>query len=208
METGREDIETVLRFWFAGSDDDEDRDPARVARAQEKLWWSGDRDTDELIRGRFAPLHAKAARGELDDWRRTPHGRLALILVLDQFSRNLYRGTPGAFAQDSRARRLCTEGLATQEDRKLGLLERVFFYLPLEHAESREDQARSVAVYEALGEQAPPSLRGLFDYYTKFAKDHRDVIERFGRFPHRNVIMDRASTAEEQAFLKQPGSSF
>ena len=208
MQAESEDIETVLRFWFGGGDDDGDRDLARVAKAQEKLWWGGDRDTDELIRRRFAPLHAKAARGALDDWQRTPHGRLALILVLDQFSRNLYRGTPAAFAQDPRARRLCAEGLATQVDRKLGLLERVFFYLPLEHAESREDQARSVAVYEALGEHAPVSLRGLLDDYTKFAKDHRDVIARFGRFPHRNAILGRESTAEEQNFLAQPGSSF
>lgn len=204
MEHSCENVETVLNFWFG----DDTLEVAAAAKAQEKLWWSGSGEIDELIRQRFGALHARAARGELDDWRGTPHGRLALIVVVDQFSRNLFRGTPKAFAQDALARRLCFEGLAAKNDRQLGFLERVFFYLPLEHSESREDQARSVAEYEALGDEVPPALRDLFGYYTKFARAHRAVIERFARFPHRNAILARESTAEEQAFLKQPGSSF
>ena len=205
MTAPSETIESVLFFWFG---DAAGRSIGATAKAQEKLWWGGDRGTDDLIRSRFAPLHERAARGELDDWSGTPKGRLALILVLDQFSRNLHRGKPGAFAQDAAAHALCIEGLERQNDRELGPLERVFFYLPLEHSEDRAEQARSVAVYEALAAEVPVSQRQLFDGYTKYARDHRAVIDRFGRFPHRNVILGRDSTPEEIEFLKQPGLSF
>lgn len=202
--TEPEPVESVLRFWFG----DVTQDIGAAAKSQEKLWWSGGGEIDERIRQRFGAVHAQAIRGELDAWPLTARGRLALILVLDQFSRNIYRGTPSAFAQDDAARRQCIEGLDAGEDRQLGLLERVFLYLPLEHSESRADQVRSVALYEALTASVPDPLRELFEHFAKFARDHRDVIERFGRFPHRNRIVGRESTAEELAFLQQPGSSF
>ena len=205
MDPNSNDIESVLGFWFGG---DGNRNIAATAQAKEALWWGGNRETDGLIRQRFGDLHAQALRGDLDAWCDTPRGRLALIIVVDQFSRNIHRGTPGAFAQDALARRLCVEGLAAGIDQELGLLERVFFYLPLEHSEDRADQARSVAVYESLTQAAPDALRDLFELYGQFAVDHRRVVDRFGRFPHRNAILGRASTSEEAAFLEQPGSSF
>lgn len=205
MDQKPSDIESVLSFWFGN---DPDGDIAATAKAKEELWWGGNRQTDELIRERFGDLHAQAVRGDLDAWLDTPRGRLALIIVVDQFSRNIHRGTPGAFAQDAIARRLCTEGLAAGVDEKLGLLERVFFYLPLEHSEDRADQARSLDVYASLTRAAPDALRELFDLYEKFAVDHQRVVDRFGRFPHRNAILGRVSTSEELAFLEQPGSSF
>lgn len=196
-------VEDVLGFWFGDS-----QDPAEVATSQEALWWKGDPHTDEQIRQRFGALRLQAIRGELDAWLASARGRLAAIILVDQFSRNLFRGQPEAFAQDALARRWCVDGLARRSDQELRTIERVFFYLPLEHSESREDQARSVALYEALARQVPAALTGPFEYFAGFARAHRDIVERFGRFPHRNAILGRDSTAEEVAFLQQPGSSF
>ena len=174
----------VLAYWFAPG-------PERTAR-----WFRGDAATDADVRGRFASTLESATRGELDGWTATPRGRLALIVVLDQFSRTVHRGTPRAFAQDARALALCLDGLACGEDRALAPDERAFFYLPLEHAEDAAMQARSVACFEALAAEAPGAA-GFLDY----AHEHRDVIARFGRFPHRNTILGRCSTPDEEAFL-------
>ena len=139
----------------------------------------------------------------------SPAVRLALILLLDQLPRNIHRGTPAAFAQDPLARDLCLKGLSIGADKSLSPLERVFFYLPLEHAESREQQARSVALFEALAaEQAGTPAQATFAGFADFARRHQVIIERFGRFPHRNDILGRTSTPEEAAFLQQPGSGF
>jgi uncharacterized protein (DUF924 family) len=149
-----------------------------------------------------------AAAGKLDDWAQHARGRLALILLFDQFPRNMYRDTPRAFACDPLARRLALDGIAAGADRSLRAIERVFFYLPLEHSESVELQERSVTLFTALAAGVPGADRKTFAGYLDFAVRHRDVIHRFGRFPHRNHILDRDSTPEETAFLKQPGSSF
>ena len=139
----------------------------------------------------------------------SPRGPPGLILLLDQLPRNLHRGTPAAFAQDDKARALCLKGLSFGTDRGLSPLARVFFYLPLEHAESREQQARSVALFEALAdEQATDPARTTFEGFADFARRHQVIVDRFGRFPHRNAILGRASTEEEAAFLQQPGSGF
>ena len=136
-------------------------------------------------------------------------GRLALILLLDQLPRNIHRAVPAAFAQDAKARDLCLRGLSLGADKALSPLARVFFYLPLEHAESREQQARSVALFEALAaEQADGPARETFEGFADFARRHQVIIQRFGRFPHRNAILGRTSTPEEAEFLQQPGSGF
>ncbi|MFQ1757536.1 DUF924 family protein [Aeromonas veronii] len=194
----------LLALWFG----DEADDVLRATR-QAPLWWVKSSETDALLASRFGELAEAAAKGSLAHWAALPSGRLALILLLDQLPRNIHRGTPAAFAQDPLARDLCLKGLSIGADKSLSPLERVFFYLPLEHAESREQQARSVALFEALAaEQAGTPAQATFAGFADFARRHQVIIERFGRFPHRNDILGRTSTPEEAAFLQQPGSGF
>ncbi|MCS3832181.1 uncharacterized protein (DUF924 family) [Aeromonas veronii] len=194
----------LLALWFG----DEADDVLRATR-QAPLWWGKNSKTDALLASRFGELAEAAAKGSLAHWADLPSGRLALILLLDQLPRNIRRGTPAAFAQDPLARDLCLKGLSIGADKSLSPLERVFFYLPLEHAESREQQARSVALFEALAaEQAGTPAQATFAGFADFARRHQVIIERFGRFPHRNDILGRTSTPEEAVFLQQPGSGF
>lgn len=194
----------LLALWFG----DEADDVLRATR-QAPLWWGKSSETDTLLASRFGELAEAAAKGSLAHWADLPSGRLALILLLDQLPRNIHRGTPAAFAQDPLARDLCLKGLSIGVDKSLSPLERVFFYLPLEHAESREQQARSVALFEALAaEQAGTPAQATFAGFADFARRHQVIIERFGRFPHRNDILGRTNTPEEAAFLQQPGSGF
>ena len=151
---------------------------------------------------------AKAAAGELSDWQMTPSGRLALILLTDQFPRNIYRDSPRAFALGSKALAVCLDGIKSDFDVKLRPIERVFFYLPLEHAESLRHQEQSVNLFRELAESATGNQKTLFGEYLDCAVRHRDIVARFGRFPHRNKILERESTAEEIAFLAEPDSSF
>ncbi len=194
---------TVLDFWFGKAGGD-----TATAQAQQKLWWSKNENVDAEIRKRFSGLVDAAASGRHDDWAPEPRGRLALILLFDQFPRNMYRDTPRAFGYDPLACKLALEGIAANTDRSLRPVERVFFYLPLEHAESPELQERCVALFTALAAGVPEADRKTFAGYVDYAVRHRDVIHRFGRFPHRNRILGRVSTPEEIDFLKQPGSSF
>lgn len=194
----------LLDFWFG----DDSGDAPRAAR-QAPLWWGKNRETDALLAHRFGELAQAAAEGELAHWAEVPVGRLALILLLDQLPRNIHRAMPAAFAQDAKARDLCLRGLSLGADKALSPLARVFFYLPLEHAESREQQARSVALFEALAaEQADGPAWETFEGFADFARRHQVIIQRFGRFPHRNAILGRTSTPEEAEFLQQPGSGF
>lgn len=158
------------------------------------LWFAKDDAFDRRFRDRFLSLHEAAARGELGAWLATTEGALALLLLLDQFPRNAFRGTPRMFATDPLAREAARSAICASHDRAVDPELRPFFYLPLGHSESLEDQERSVVLCEALGE---PVL--------SHAKGHRDIIRRFGRFPHRNAILGRATTAEEQRFLDDGG---
>jgi len=196
-------IETVLEFWFGSSADD-----GAVAKEKFALWWSKSPQVDEEIRQRFENLVAQAGSGKLTDWQSTPSGRLALILLTDQFPRNIHRDSPRAFAQDSKALAWCLDGIKNDFDLKLRPIERVFFYLPLEHAESLKHQEQSVKLFRELAESVTSDQKTLFDGYLDYAVRHRDTIARFGRFPHRNKILGRGSTAEELVFLAEPGSSF
>lgn len=196
-------IDDVLDFWFGPLDADGCADSEHSAR-----WWKKDPGMDEEIRRRFGELHRAIRAGELDDWLADPRGRLAQVIVLDQFSRNMFRGTPASFASDPRALQLALEGLDRGDDRALPRDQRFFLYMPLMHSEELAMQDRMVALFEALLAEAPPALREKTAGFVKYAEMHRDIIRRFGRFPHRNAILDRASTREEVAFLEQPGSSF
>lgn len=193
----------LLEFWFG-----KDRDDAAVARAKAGLWWGHDPASDELLQERFGAATSAAAAGVLDHWVGSPRGRLALILLLDQLPRAVYRGTPAAFATDERALGVASKGLASGADRLLRPVERLFFYLPFEHSERIEDQERSVKLFRGLLESIPESGREPFQMFLDYALRHRDVIARFGRFPHRNPILDRPSTALELEFLEEPESSF
>ena len=195
--------DSILEFWF-GTDPDDDA----TAKAQGKLWWAKNPAVDGEIRTRFGATVQAAAFGGCADWAATPRGRLALIILFDQFPRNMHRNSPRAFAYDSEARRLALEGIAARADQALRPIERVFCYLPLEHSEDLAHQDQCVALYVALAAGVPPALRATFAGYVDFAERHRAIIRRFGRFPHRNAALGRTSTAEEIAFLKEPGSSF
>ena len=196
-------VTDILGYWFGHETGD-----AATAKAQRKLWWSKDAAVDAHILARFADLVEAAALGAHDDWAGTPRGRLALILLFDQCPRNMYRDTPRAFAYDPLACRLALDGIAAGADQALRPIERVFCYLPLEHAESAELQAQCVALFSALAAAVPEADREVFTGYIDYAVRHRDIIRRYGRFPHRNRVLGRASTPEETEFLRQPGSSF
>ncbi|HJV70515.1 DUF924 family protein [Ideonella sp.] len=193
----------ILRFWFG----DEPRSAATSPDCA-RLWWSKQPMVDAAMRDRFGPWVERAGAGALDDWAATPEGRLALILLTDQFPRNIHRGTPASFALDPRARAWCREGLATGAFDTLLPIQRLFAYLPLEHSESLYDQDRCVGLMQGLRAEARAAERSAYDGFVDYAERHREVIRRFGRFPHRNVVLGRESTAEEQAFLQTPGSSF
>lgn len=175
---------SVIDFWFR------EIDPAQ--------WWRVDPAFDALIRGRFLDLHRQAAAGEWFAWRATAHGRLAEIIVLDQFSRNMFRGTPAAFAQDGMALVLAQEAVAARAHESLSPVERGFLFLPYMHSESRLVHVEAERLYREFA--LPANL--------EFELKHKTIIDRFGRYPHRNAILGRASTAEEAEFLKHPGSSF
>lgn len=195
----------VLDFWFGPGwrDGEVEEDEAREA-----MWWQGAPAVDERIRTRYTERHGQAFAGELDYWAATPAGRLALILVLDQFSRQIHRDRPEAFAGDAAARRFCLEGLDQGDDRQLGPLQRVFFYMPLEHAEDPALQTRSVALFETLPEAAPANQAARFRRYLDFAVSHQAVVDRFGRFPHRNAVLGRESSSAERDFLATRGRGF
>jgi uncharacterized protein (DUF924 family) len=184
----------VLDFWFA------DTGAAH--------WFVADAAFDAQIRERFSSAADAAADGRLDGWAATPAGGLALLILLDQFPRNLYRGDSRAWAQDARAQRVALSGIARGDDRRLPPLQRVFAYLPLEHAEDRALQQQSVALFEALCAEVSPPQRRRFQEFLEYARRHRDTIARFGRFPHRNVALGRTSTPEEVIHLVQPDSGF
>ncbi|MGB1261341.1 MAG: DUF924 family protein [Cognaticolwellia sp.] len=178
------DAKAVLNFWF------NDISPEK--------WWQKDPEFDQEIERRFLHLHHAANSGELFSWRDTPQGRLAEIIVLDQFSRNIFRDCPQAFASDPLALVLAQEAVSLGVDMKVADNMRSFFYLPFMHSESLVIHEQAVILYEKLGNA--PSLT--------FEIKHQDIIKQFGRYPHRNAILGRVSTAEENAFLQQPGSSF
>lgn len=187
------DFQEILDFWFGSGTQ---RGKARPE------WFRKDEKFDAEIRRRFAALHASAALGEREAWRAQPRSMLALVIVLDQFSRNLYRGDARAFSQDAHALACSREALARGDAATLLPVERQFLYLPFEHSEDPADQDRAVDLMRSL--DAFDETRGLVEW----AERHRAVIRRFGRFPHRNAALGRASTPEEAAFLKEPGSSF
>jgi uncharacterized protein (DUF924 family) len=190
------EIEDVLTFWL-------DPFPTSAAQAEERkaFWFGGNADLDRQIRERFGPLVERARSGELDAWTTTLRGTLALTILIDQFSRNLHRGTPQAFSADHRALDIVARGYDAGSFDGATFVEDFFLAMPFRHAEEVEPQKRGVALAVRAALRAPPELLDLAIYSVDWARKHLDVIVRFGRFPHRNAAMGRASTPEEVEYL-------
>jgi uncharacterized protein (DUF924 family) len=190
----------ILSFWFG----ENLKNPLNYSNQ----WWKKDPDFDREIRDKFEKDVQLATSGSLDSWRQQPETCLAFIILLDQFSRNIYRDTPQAFSQDPLALEAALQAIEHGLDKEIPTIARTFFYLPLMHAEDREMQRRCVGIFAKLLQEAPAEFTGILKGGYDHAKRHAEIIERFGRFPHRNQILERPSTPEEIEFLKQPGSSF
>ncbi|RBH58071.1 MULTISPECIES: DUF924 family protein [Pseudomonas] len=193
----------LLEWWFgsAGTTAGQVADKGRL--------WFGKRDSQDLeARERFGGQVEQALAGDLAEWTQCPEGWLALVLLLDQLPRMIFRDTPKAFSGDARAQALVAQGIAADFDRRLSAIERVFVYLVFEHCEHLAVQNEAVSRFAALLAEQVEVDRGIFADYLDYAERHRDVIARFGRFPHRNAILGRESTAEEVVFLREPGSRF
>ena len=193
----------VLAFWLGAYP----LDLAAMARVQTQ-WFQKNAAFDADMRERFLPTIEAALAGRLDGWAATDDGWLALLIVLDQFTRNTFRGEPKSFAGDPMALQHAVEGIAAGRDQRVPPMARIFCYLPLEHAEDPELQARSVALFAALAAAPGAEPKAFFDNTSDYAVKHQVVIDRFGRFPHRNAILGRVSTPEEVEYLRQPGSGF
>lgn len=189
-------IKNILEAWFG-----EIREEKAYLDVKNREWFSGGKEADDRLRDLFGGTVEIAMRGDWDGWASTPLGRLALILVLDQFPRQFFRGTAKAFAQDAKALALCLQGLDAGVDRLLHPVQRMFFYLPLEHSESLELQRKSISLFERLARDAPAPLRPGMEDARDYAIRHHAIIERFGRFPHRNAVLGRKTSDDEAEFL-------
>jgi len=195
--------EPLLEFWFGDATASPERAVARNA-----VWFARDDAFDAECRTRFAPLLERAAAGELDRWRGAARSTLALVLLFDQVPRNAFRGTPRAFAYDDRALAAARAGVALGFDAHLHPVEAAFLYLPFEHAEDRAMQERGVAAFEALLARTPAGFQPIIAEYADYARRHCAVVRRFGRFPHRNALLGRPATPDEEAYLRGGGETF
>lgn len=189
-------IDAVLAFWFKDKQLGAPQIDARM-----DVWFGEDSVFDEEVAREFQDDVEAASEGNLDHWGHQPKGRLALIILLDQFRRNIYRGTPEAYACDKAALKLCVEGAMEKKDKGLSAIQRVFFYMPLQHAESRKIQKKACSIYNKLSDAVSPTYKETFETIAQFAELHADIVERFGRFPHRNAVMRRENTPEETEYL-------
>ncbi len=196
-------IEAILTFWF--------KEHALTAPQIDRrmdIWFGSDPVFDHEVTEQFGNDVELACSGQLDYWAETPRGRLALIVLIDQFRRNIHRGTSKAFSKDMLALRLCVEGAMQKKEQDLAPIEKVFFYMPLQHAESRKVQAKSVEIYRRLAQSVSPTYRETFETILQFAELHRDIIDQFGRFPHRNQLLGRDNTPEEDEYLSGDAPDF
>ncbi len=196
-------IDAILGFWFK---DVELTAPQIDGRMD--VWFGEDPVFDEEIAREFGEDVEKAADGKLNHWAHQPQGRLALILLLDQFRRNIFRNKPEAFACDKAALKLCVEGAMEKKDKGLSPIQRVFFYMPLQHAESRKVQQKSREIYNRLADAVSATYKETFETIAQFAELHADIIDQFGRFPHRNAILGRDNTPEEDEYLAGDAPTF
>jgi uncharacterized protein (DUF924 family) len=196
-------IEAILSFWFR-----EQALSAPQIDDRMDIWFGNDPDFDAEVVRDFAMDVEQASSGKLDHWSQTPTGRLALILLIDQFRRNIFRGTADAFSRDKAALKLCIEGAMGNRDSGLAPIQRAFFYMPLQHAESRKVQKKSVALFNRVASAVSPTYKETFETIAQFAELHADIIMQFGRFPHRNRLMGRENTPEENEYLSSDSPDF
>jgi len=192
-----DDVDRILTYWLDPKPETEDD-----AAARWRFWFTSSESVDREIRERFAPLVAKARRGELDGWTATPRGTLALIVLIDQFSRNLHRGTPGAFSADDRALEIARFGFANGSFADFDVFDNLFAALPFRHAEDVTAQRTALDIAQRDALRGKPAWKRFLDDSVDFARKHYDVIARFGRFPHRNAVLGRTTTPEENEYLE------
>ncbi|MCB1827754.1 MAG: DUF924 domain-containing protein [Coxiellaceae bacterium] len=193
-----EKIEDILSFWFGHVEE-----TIVPSENRARIWFGESVEIDAEIKSRFSEVYDAALMGECDSWMETGRGQLALIILLDQFSRHIFRNTPKAYEQDERALAICVDGIKRELDHDLSLIERVFFYFPFLHSEKLEYQEQSIHAYQTLSELAFAETRVIYDSFLKFANHHYTLVQRFGRFPQRNKVLGRMSTPEESAYLKE-----
>ena len=213
-----DDALRIREFWFGKSltgplpGQGEPASQAIALKRRVELWFETNPQVvaqqDEMVRAQFQEVLDRATRGELDGWADSPRRRLSLIILLDQFPRQMYRGTAQAFAYDPAALALTLSGMQLAADGALNLVERLFFYMPLQHAEATEVQDESVSAYRRLVDESPAELRSTFEQSLQYAEEYRGIIRQFGRFPHRNKTLGRESTPEETTFLAKSGEKF
>jgi uncharacterized protein (DUF924 family) len=193
----------VLQFWFGDVDE-----LGRSDVLHSRRWFMKDEAFDREIAAKFGETYADVRAHLREAWLDDPRGRVAYVIVLDQFPRNMFRGTARMFEADKQALAAAIEGVARHDDTELNVNERSFLYMPYMHSEDIDMQERSVALFTELAAHAPSELRGSMVAAVQYAERHREIIARYGRFPHRNTVLGRESTPEEIAFLAQPGSGF
>ena len=198
----KEKIDEIHQFWFG------ELQGGLASDDVKRRWYQSTKGDDEYIAQHFGEIHKLASKGKLVEWASSAQGRLALIIILDQFSRHLYRGTADAFRFDSQALELCLAGIERGHDKQLSLAERLFFYHPLEHAEDIQHQHTCVALTQEFAESLSGQARQEVDNALKYMHEHRDIVEAFGRFPHRNNVLGRESTQDELAYLNENGKTF
>jgi len=195
--------ETVIDFWFGKA-----LDNPESARQQSKVWYGADADLDGAIRTQFSALLDAVLAGDYAGWESSAEGSLAMVILLDQFSRNIYRGDARAFSGDKRALQIAQQAVERGFDQQLPGLYRVFLYHPFHHSEQLADQESAVELMQTVAQQSSLEWQDFLHGFTRYAVEHREVVKRFGRFPHRNKILGRRTTAEEQAFLDDGASSY
>lgn len=202
-DQAQQHIESILDYWFGTLDGPDD-----VDRTKNGLWWNGGPEIDAEVSTRFGALVEAAVAGTLDAWCETPRGALALVILLDQFTRNVHRGSAQAYAGDPKAVQICSDAIARGHDRALRLIERSFFYMPLMHAEDTSTAERSLELFGALAQEITASSREGHPNFLSHAKQHADIVLRFGRYPHRNELLGREPRPEELEYLSSGGPTF
>lgn len=195
-------VQEILKFWFGRVEE-----TILPTQNRSKIWFGGGKELDDQIRERFGDDLDKAILGEYDHWDKDPRGSLALIIILDQFSRNIHRDMPMAYTQDQKALDVCVRGIERQYDHEVSLIERSFFYMPFMHSENLEMQTTSLRAFKMLVDLSFPEGRPIFENFYKYAISHYKVIERYGRFPSRNKVLGRDCAPDEIEYLKNIGDN-